>query len=72
MSYQGGLMNPSTGEPVTDGPCDATLELWVTELGGVTPVWSEKLTIVVSRGLFSVPLGAEVKNPIEWQGKEPT
>jgi hypothetical protein len=57
-------VNPTTGEAVPDR-ATRQFELWETESGGITPLWSEKQQIVTSKGLFSVTLGNEVGNPID-------
>jgi hypothetical protein len=64
ITYQGRLVNPSTGEPKPDGSYTAMFELFNVDAGGAA-IWSEKQDIVVSKGLFSVTLGNQAGNPID-------
>ena len=62
INYQGRLLNPGTGEPVDDGPYNATFGIYTADVGGAL-LWGEKQVITTSKGLFSVTLGTV--NPID-------
>jgi hypothetical protein len=64
ITYQGRLVNPSTGEPKPDGTYFITFSLYSVESGG-TALWSESQNVAVSKGLFSVTLGNQAGNAID-------
>lgn len=57
INYQGSLLDPSTGDPVADGPYSITFSIYSSAVE-VLPMWQETQTVVVQDGLFSVMLGS--------------
>ena len=55
LSYQGRLVDPTTGSPKS-GPFAMTFKLYGVATGG-TALWTETKNVVVSNGLFSALLG---------------
>ena len=68
MSFQGSLVDPTSGDPLPDDQYNLSFELWDAETGG-SNVWSEEHpSTQVSSGLFNVILG--VGNPANLLGPE--
>jgi len=59
LQYQGRLLDPPTGEPVTDGEYTMTFSIYDVESGG-TALWTEIKGVGVENGLFSTVLGEMV------------
>jgi hypothetical protein len=60
LSYQGRLVNPSTGNPLS-GTFQMTFRLWDAATGGSSALWTEtKTNVQVTNGLFSTLLGESV------------
>lgn len=56
ITYQGRLLDPTTGTAKTDGSYPMAFSLYAADTGGA-PLWSESKSVVVSKGLFSTLLG---------------
>jgi len=56
LSYQGRLLDPSTGNPKADGAYTMTFRVYDAASGGNT-LWTETKDVAVSKGLFSTLLG---------------
>lgn len=56
ISYQGRLLDPSTGAPKPDGTYTMTFALYNVATGG-SALWTETKNVTVSKGLFSTLLG---------------
>lgn len=70
LLFQGQLLNPTTGQPVADGPYNMTFNLY-NVAGGGAPLWSENKTIGASAGLFATMLGSAVPiNPDIFNGQQ--
>lgn len=61
MNYQAYLVDNVSGLPI-DGSRDLIFRIYPGDAGG-TAVWTDTLTVVVSKGLFSVELGGAL-NPL--------
>ena len=57
MNYQGILIDPATGEPVTDNTYTITFSLYTLSSGG-SALWSESHNVDTKNGLYSVLLGS--------------
>ncbi len=62
INYQGTLLNPVTGNPVSDGQYQFVLSVYDSNTGG-SVLWQELQDVTVQDGLFSVLLG--YANPLE-------
>lgn len=58
--YHGRLLNPNTGQPVTDGQYSLFFRFFATETGG-EPLWEEHHSLQVADGMYDVALGSVVK-----------
>ena len=64
MSFQGSLVDPSTGDPKPDGTYDISFGLWDAVSGGNNP-WNEAHSgVTVVNGLFNVILGSQGGAPL--------
>ncbi len=64
ITYQGRLLDPTTGQPKPDGSYMILFGLYSVETGG-TAMWEEKQSVQVSNGLLSVTLGNQTGNSID-------
>jgi hypothetical protein len=62
LSYQGRLVNPTTGAPMADGSYTFTFRIYNVESGGAE-LWTELKDITVTNGLFSHQLGSVTPLP---------
>jgi len=56
LHYQGRLLDPTTGQPKTDGAYQMSFSIYDSSTGGAA-LWSETKSVNVSKGLFTVLLG---------------
>ena len=56
LSYQGRLIDPSTGAPKNDGVYEMTFSIYNVLTGG-TPLWTETKSVTVGNGAFTSLLG---------------
>jgi hypothetical protein len=56
LPYQGRLVNPTTGQPVSDGEYGMTFALYNEATGGAA-LWSEGKGVAVKEGVFTTTLG---------------
>jgi len=56
INYQGTLLDPSTGRPVSDGGYELVFRIYASESGGDT-LWEETQNVTVTSGVFSALLG---------------
>jgi hypothetical protein len=56
LLFQGQLLDPNTGQPVTDGAYSITFSLYNTASGGA-PLWTETKQVGVTTGLFATLIG---------------
>ncbi len=63
LTYQGRLLNPTTGAPMADGSYTFTFRLYNVESGG-TELWTELKDLTVTNGLFSHLLGSSTALPV--------
>lgn len=57
LSFQGRLVNPTNGLPLSDGAYQIAFRLYNVESAGA-PLWQEAHTVAVNRSVFSVLLGS--------------
>ncbi|ETR68720.1 MAG: hypothetical protein OMM_10233, partial [Candidatus Magnetoglobus multicellularis str. Araruama] len=63
LNFQGFLVK-SDGEPVTDGTYDLTVSLWDgPDDGTANKLWDESHSVIVTRGVYSLSLGANEPFP---------
>ena len=57
INYQGVLINPTTGQPVTDNSYLITFSIYDVASGG-SLIWTETQNVPTKAGLYSVLLGS--------------
>lgn len=57
LLFQGQLLNPTTGQPVTNGAYGMSFNLYNVASGG-SPLWSESKQVNTTDGLFATMLGS--------------
>jgi hypothetical protein len=69
INYQGRLLNPTTGFPLSDGSYQIAFRLYNVETGGAD-LWSEAYTVPVNRSIFTVLLGSLTPlDPTDFNGQ---
>ncbi len=56
LNYQGRLVNPSTGQPISDGSHNATFRIYGNATGG-SVLWEYTYSVPTKNGLFNALLG---------------
>lgn len=70
LNYQARLVDPSTGQPKSDGSYQISFRLYDVKTGG-SPLWSETKDISVTGGLLHTLLGEMTPlNPAHFDGRE--
>lgn len=64
IQFQGRLLDPTTGQPKSDGVYTMTFRLYSDAAGG-TALWTETKNLTLTRGLFNTQLGDTTPLPPE-------